>query len=444
MSDNKAKIIYTKTDEAPFLATQSLLPIIEVFTDAAGIEVETRDISLAGRILALFPEYLTAEQKVNDALSELGDLVKEPEANVIKLPNISASIPQLTAAIKELQAKGYALPDYPEDPSNDEELAIQKTYNKAKGSAVNPVLREGNSDRRAPKPVKQYAKNNPHRMGKWESSSESHVATMEAGDFRHNEKSTTLQNDTTATIQHIAADGTVTVLKDGIALLKGEVIDGTYMSKKALLSFLETQINDAKEKGLLFSLHMKATMMKVSDPIIFGHAVRIFFKDLFEKHGSTFEKLGVDVNNGFNDLVSKLEELSAEEKATIEADIKAEMAARPAVAMVDSDKGITNLHFPNDVIIDASMPAMIRTSGQMWNAEGKTQDTKAVIPDSSYAPMYQVVMDFCKKNGAFDPTTMGTVPNVGLMAQKAEEYGSHDKRYLENVSSERFTNSGLG
>lgn len=429
MSKDKAKIIYTKTDEAPFLATQSLLPIIEVFTDAAGIEVETRDISLAGRILALFPEYLTDDQKVNDSLSELGDLVKEPEANVIKLPNISASIPQLVAAIKELQAKGYKLPDYPDDAKTAEEKAIQKTYGKAKGSAVNPVLREGNSDRRAPKPVKQYAKNNPHSMGAWSVDSKSHVSTMQSGDFCHNEKSITLEADTTAKIVLTKSNNEEVVLKDGIALIAGEVVDATYMSKKALLKFIEEQINETKKDGLLFSLHMKATMMKVSDPIIFGHAVKVFFKDLFDKHGKTFEKLGVDVNNGFNDLVSKLDELSDEEKSTIMSDIKSIMADRPAVAMVDSDKGITNLHFPNDVIIDASMPAMLRSSGKMWNADGKTQDTNAVIPDSSYAPMYQVVIDFCKKHGAFDPTTMGTVPNVGLMAQKAEEYGSHDKTF---------------
>lgn len=429
MSKDKAKIIYTKTDEAPFLATQSLLPIIEVFTDAAGIEVETRDISLAGRILALFPEYLTDDQKVNDSLSELGDLVKEPEANVIKLPNISASIPQLVAAIKELQAKGYKLPDYPDDAKTAEEKAIQKTYGKAKGSAVNPVLREGNSDRRAPKPVKQYAKNNPHSMGAWSVDSKSHVSTMQSGDFCHNEKSITLEADTTVKIVLTKSNNEEVVLKDGIALIAGEVVDATYMSKKALLKFIEEQINETKKDGLLFSLHMKATMMKVSDPIIFGHAVKVFFKDLFDKHGKTFEKLGVDVNNGFNDLVSKLDELSDKEKSTIMSDIKSIMADRPAVAMVDSDKGITNLHFPNDVIIDASMPAMLRSSGKMWNADGKTQDTNAIIPDSSYAPMYQVVIDFCKKHGAFDPTTMGTVPNVGLMAQKAEEYGSHDKTF---------------
>ncbi len=429
MSENKLKIIYTKTDEAPYLATQSLLPIVEIFTDAAGIEVETRDISLAARILSLFPEYLTQEQQVHDALAELGDLVKQPEANVIKLPNISASIPQLIDAIKELQAKGYNLPDYPEEADTDEAKAIQQKYNKAKGSAVNPVLREGNSDRRAPKPVKQYARNNPHSMGAWSADSTSHVSTMTEGDFFHNEKSVTIAADTTVSIQHIAKDGTKTILKENLALLAGEVIDGTFMSKKSLLHFLAAQIQEAKEQGVLFSLHMKATMMKVSDPIIFGHAVRVFFKNVFDKHAATLDKLGVDVNNGFNDLLVKIEELPAAEKAAIEADIQEAFANGPAVAMVNSDKGITNLHFPNDVIIDASMPAMIRTSGCMWNAEGKTQDTKAVIPDSSYAAMYQVTMDFCKKNGAFDPTTMGSVPNVGLMAQKAEEYGSHDKTF---------------
>ncbi|MCP4442111.1 MAG: NADP-dependent isocitrate dehydrogenase [Aureispira sp.] len=428
MSD-KSKIIYTITDEAPALATHSLLPIIKTFTDAAGVAVETRDISLAGRILAVFPEYLKEDQRIADDLAELGELVKKPEANVIKLPNISASIPQLTDTIKELQAKGYALPDYPEDPSTDEEKKIQATYNKIKGSAVNPVLREGNSDRRAPKPVKQYARNNPHSMGAWSADSKSHVSTMDNGDFKNNEKSVTIADATTAKIEHVAADGTVTTLKENIGLLAGEVIDSTYMSKKALISFLEAQVAEAKAQGVLFSLHMKATMMKVSDPIIFGHAVRVFFKNVFANHGATLEKLGVDVNNGFGDLLNKIEELPADQKAAIEADIAAAYANGPDLAMVDSDNGITNLNFPNSVIIDASMPAMIRTSGCMWNKEGKTQDTKAVIPDSSYAGMYQVVVDFCKKHGAFDPTTMGTVPNVGLMAQKAEEYGSHDKTF---------------
>ncbi|MGB1248302.1 MAG: NADP-dependent isocitrate dehydrogenase [Chitinophagales bacterium] len=424
-----AKIIYTKTDEAPALATQSLLPIVKAFTSKANIDVETKDISLAGRILANFNDFLKEEQKVSDALAELGEMVKKPDANIIKLPNISASVPQLKAAIKELQNDGYAIPDFPEDTTTDEEKAIFARYKKVLGSAVNPVLREGNSDRRAPKPVKMYAKSNPHSMGAWSKDSKSHVSTMTSGDFCHNEKSVTIDGATTVNIEHHTADGNVTVLKEKIALQDREVIDGTFMSKKALMTFLEEQIADAKNSGVLFSLHMKATMMKVSDPIIFGHAVRVFFKDLFAKHGDTFEKLGVDVNNGFGNLVGKLNELPADKKAAIEADIKACMENAPNLAMVDSDKGITNLHVPSDVIIDASMPAMIRTSGCMWNAEGKTQDTKAVIPDSSYAPIYQEVIQFCKENGAFDPTTMGTVPNVGLMAQKAEEYGSHDKTF---------------
>ncbi|MCH2044739.1 MAG: NADP-dependent isocitrate dehydrogenase [Saprospiraceae bacterium] len=424
-----SKIIYTKTDEAPALATYSLLPIIKTFTGAAGIEVETSDISLAGRIIANFPEYLTEEQRIPDALAELGELVKKPEANVIKLPNISASIPQLTAAIKELQAKGYALPNYPEEPQNEEEAKIKARYNKIKGSAVNPVLREGNSDRRAPKPVKKYAQSNPHSMGTWSADSQSHVSTMDANDFCSNEKSVTLGAATSVDIVHTAADGTKTTLKSGIALLEGEVIDATYLSKKALITFLEEQVADAKASGVLFSLHMKATMMKVSDPIIFGHAVRVFFKDVFAKHGAVLDELGVDVNNGFGDLVNKIQALPADQKAAIEATIQEAYANGPALAMVNSDKGITNLHVPSDVIIDASMPAMIRTSGCMWNAEGKTQDTKAVIPDSSYAGIYQETIEFCKKNGAFDPTTMGSVPNVGLMAQKAEEYGSHDKTF---------------
>ena len=429
MEGQKSKIIYTKTDEAPYLATFSFLPIIKKFTEAADIEVELSDISLAGRIIANFPDFLTEEQRIPDALAELGQLVLKPEANVIKLPNISASIPQLKGAIKELQAAGYALPDYPEDPETAEEKDIQKRYNKIKGSAVNPVLREGNSDRRAPKPVKQYAKSNPHSMGAWSADSKSHVATMSSGDFRSNEKSVTIAAATDARIEHVAADGTVTVLKEKVALLEGEVIDATYMSKKALLAFLEAQVADAKAQGVLYSLHMKATMMKVSDPIIFGHAVRVFFKDVFAKHGATLDELGVDVNNGFGDLLNKIEGLDADKKAAILADIQAAYDNGPDLAMVNSDKGITNLHVPSDVIIDASMPAMIRTSGCMWNKAGETQDTKAVIPDSSYAGIYQVTIDFCKEHGAFDPTTMGTIPNVGLMAQKAEEYGSHDKTF---------------
>ena len=426
---NSPKIIYTITDEAPALATRSFLPIVQAFTASSGIGLETKNISLAARLLAVFSDYLNEDQRVSDDLAFLGDLAKTPEANIIKLPNISASIPQLKAAIKELQTQGYALPDYPEDVTNDKEKDAKQRYDKIKGSAVNPVLREGNSDRRAPKAVKNYAKKNPHSMGKWVSDSKSHVSTMMHGDFAHNEKSVTLVDATSVKIQHTDNNGNTTILKDSLALLKGEIIDGTVMSKKALLAFLEEQVQDAKDKGVLFSLHMKATMMKVSDPIIFGHAVRVFFKDVFAKHGATFEKIGVDVNNGFGNLLSNLNELSEAERNTILADIDTAFKANPALAMVDSDKGITNLHVPSDVIIDASMPAMIRTSGQMWNADGKSQDTKAVIPDSSYAGIYTATINFCKAHGAFDPTTMGTVPNVGLMAQKAEEYGSHDKTF---------------
>ena len=422
-------IIYTKTDEAPALATYSFLPIIKAYTSSSGIAVETRDISLAGRILAGMASHLPANQQVHDALAELGELAKTPDANIIKLPNISASVPQLKAAIAELQAKGYALPDYPEEPQSDEDRQIKAAYDKVKGSAVNPVLREGNSDRRAPKAVKAYARANPHSMGAWSSDSQSHVSTMGAGDFRSNEKSLTLSADTTLSIEHVGTDGATTTLKSGIPGLAGEVVDATFMSKSALLAFLAEQVDDARSSGVLFSLHMKATMMKVSDPIIFGHAVRVFFRDVFEKHGATFDTLGVDVNNGLGDLVSKIGSLPADQKAAIEADLAATYAAGPALAMVNSDKGITNLHVPSDVIIDASMPAMLRTSGCMWNTEGKTQDTKAVIPDSSYAGIYQAVIDDCKANGALDPVTMGSVSNVGLMAQKAEEYGSHDKTF---------------
>ncbi|WP_422091624.1 NADP-dependent isocitrate dehydrogenase [Tenacibaculum ovolyticum] len=424
-----AKIMYTKTDEAPALATRSFLPIVKAFTKSSNIEIVTKDISLAGRILANFSDFLTKEQQVEDALAFLGDLAKKPDANIIKLPNISASVPQLKAAIKELQTLGYALPNFPEEASTEEEKAILARYNKIKGSAVNPILREGNSDRRAPKAVKNYAKKNPHSMGDWSSDSKTHVSTMSDGDFAHTEKSTTVNNATDVKIVHIDTNGNSTTLKEKVSLLAGEVIDGSVMNKKALLAFLAEQITDTKEKGLLLSLHMKATMMKVSDPIIFGHAVRVFFKDLFTKHNATFEEIGVDVNNGFGNLLNNLDELAADKKAEILADIEAIYANNPDVAMVNSDKGITNLHVPSDVIIDASMPAMIRTSGQMWNKEGKQQDTKAIIPDSSYAGLYQETIDFCKKNGAFDPTTMGTVPNVGLMAQKAEEYGSHDKTF---------------
>ncbi len=421
MSD-KAKIIYTITDEAPALATHSLLPIIEAYTAAAGVAVETRDISLAGRILAVFPECLTDEQKVNDALAELGELAKTPEANIIKLPNISASIPQIKAAIAELQALGYALPEY-EDPE------AQPRYDKVKGSAVNPVLREGNSDRRAASAVKQYAKTHPHRMGAWSADSKSVVSSMPANDFFGNEKSVTVPSATTATIELVGKDGSVTVLKDGLALQAGEVLDSTFMSAAALEAFLAEQVAATKNAGTLFSLHMKATMMKVSDPIIFGHCVKVFYKSVFEKHADTLAELGVDVNNGIGDLYTKIESLPAEKKAEIEADITALYENAPDLAMVDSDHGITNLHVPSDVIIDASMPAAIRASGQMWNKDGKQQDTNFIIPDRCYAGVYAETVDFCKKHGAFDPSTMGTVPNVGLMAQKAEEYGSHDKTF---------------
>ncbi|WP_426430787.1 NADP-dependent isocitrate dehydrogenase [Winogradskyella sp. HB-48] len=424
-----AKIVYTKTDEAPALATRSFLPIVQSFTKSSGITIETKDISLAARILAVFPDYLTEEQKVADALTELGELAKKPEANIIKLPNISASVPQLEAAIEELQAKGYKIPDYPDEPKNDTEKEIKARYDKVKGSAVNPVLREGNSDRRAPKAVKNYAKKNPHSMGAWSSDSKTHVATMNEGDFAHNEKSYTTSAATTVKIVHTDTEGNTTVLKDNLALQAEEIIDATVMSKKALLEFLDKEIKDAKAQGVLMSLHMKATMMKVSDPIIFGHAVRTYFKPVFDKHADTFKEIGVDVNNGFGNLLENLEELSEAKRNEIQADIDAAFNEGPDLAMVNSDKGITNLHVPSDVIIDASMPAMIRTSGQMWNKDGKQQDTKAIIPDSSYAGVYIATIDFCKKHGAFNPTTMGTVPNVGLMAQKAEEYGSHDKTF---------------
>ncbi|SNR30224.1 NADP-dependent isocitrate dehydrogenase [Lutibacter flavus] len=426
---NTSKIIYTKTDEAPALATYSFLPIVEAFIKPSNVEIETRDISLASRILAVFPEYLTPEQKVLDALSELGELAKKPEANIIKLPNISASVPQLKAAIKELQSLGYAIPNYPENPETPEEKKVQETYNKIKGSAVNPVLREGNSDRRAPKAVKNYAKKNPHSMGAWSKDSKTHVSTMDHGDFRTNEKSVTVSKAGTINIEFVDKNGSIRILKENLALLEGEIIDATVMSKKALISFLEAQIKDAKAQNVLFSLHMKATMMKVSDPIIFGYAVETFFKNVFEKHGAILNKIGVNVKNGFGDLLNKIQNLPEDQRTAIEADINSCFEKGPGVAMVNSDKGITNLHVPSDVIIDASMPAMIRSSGQMWNTEGELQDTKAVIPDSSYASIYQATIDFCKENGAFDPTTMGTVPNVGLMAQKAEEYGSHDKTF---------------
>ncbi|MFJ1330783.1 NADP-dependent isocitrate dehydrogenase [Capnocytophaga canimorsus] len=425
----KATIIYTKTDEAPFLATHSLLPIVKRFTKSSGIEFQLKDISLAGRILANFPDFLKKEQQVEDALAELGKLATEPEANIIKLPNISASVPQLVAAIKELQSKGYDLPNYPEEPKTEAEKLIKARYDKIKGSAVNPVLREGNSDRRAPKAVKNYAKKHPHSMGTWSKDSLTKVATMSEGDFYHSEKSVTMEKPDNVKIELTTTSGEKIVLKEKTTLQKGEIIDAAVMRKKALLAFLKEQVQLAKNEGILFSLHMKATMMKVSDPIIFGHAVRTFFADVFEKHADTFKKIGVDANNGFGDVIAKIANLEVSEKEKIEKDIQIALENAPDLAMVNSDKGITNLHVPSDVIIDASMPAMIRNSGKMWNAKGETQDTLAVIPDSSYAGIYKEVIAFCKENGAFDPTTMGTVPNVGLMAQKAEEYGSHDKTF---------------
>ena len=429
MSDKKAKIIYTDTDEAPALATYSLLPIIKSFTAGSGIEVETRDISLSGRILANFPEFLVDSQKQSDALAELGELTQDEMANIIKLPNISASIPQMKAAIKELQDKGYSLPDYPEEPNNDEEREIKGRYDRVKGSAVNPVLREGNSDRRAPASVKEYARTNPHSMGKWSADSKSHVSSMQSGDFYESEQSTTISHETIARIVHIDLKGNETVLKKDIALEEGEIIDAAFMSKDSLQSFLEQEIEDSRERNILFSLHLKATMMKVSDPIIFGHAVKVFFKDVFSKYEQQFMELGVDPNNGVGDVYSKIENLPDSEREAIEVDLLGCYENRPEMAMVDSDKGITNLHVPSDVIIDASMPAALRTSGQMWGPDGNLRDMKAVIPDRCYAGVYQEVIDFCKTNGAFDPVTMGSVPNVGLMAQKAEEYGSHDKTF---------------
>ena len=429
MASKADKIIYTKTDEAPMLATYSFLPIINAFSKAAGVSVELRDISLAGRVLAVFPDYLTPEQKQPDALAELGELAKTPEANIIKLPNISASAPQLVATIRELQKQGYKLPDYPEHPKDDKEREIKARYDKVKGSAVNPVLREGNSDRRAPLSVKAHTRKHPHKMGPWSSDSKTHVSHMTGGDFRSNEKSVTIPAATTAKIEFVGADGKVTMLKDKIALQAGEVLDATFMSVKALRRFIEEQIEDAKQKGVLFSLHMKATMMKISDPKIFGHAVTVFYKDVFEKHGETLKKLGVDPDNGIGDLYAKIKSLPEDQRKAIEADIQEVYKKRPPMAMVNSDKGITNLHVPSDVIIDASMPPVIRDSGKMWNPEGKLQDVKCVIPDSSYAPVYHEVVEFCKKHGAFDPRTMGSVPNVGLMAQAAEEYGSHDKTF---------------
>jgi isocitrate dehydrogenase len=423
------KLIYTYTDEAPALATHSLLPIVEAFAAQAGVDIELRDISLAGRILAQFPDRLTDEQRVPDALSELGELAKTPEANIIKLPNISASIPQLKAAIKELQDAGYDIPDYPDDPRDEGAKAAREAYDRVKGSAVNPVLREGNSDRRAPASVKAYAQAHPHSMGAWSKDSRSHVATMTDGDFRSTELSVTLPNADELQIEFVAADGTSTVLKAGIAVQEGEIVDGAVMRARALDAFLAEQIADAKEQGLLFSLHMKATMMKVSDPIIFGHAVRAFFAGVFTEHGETLAKAGANPNNGLGSILSALDGLPGKDGDRIRAEIEATYETAPGIAMVDSDRGITNLHVPSDIIIDASMPAMIRSSGQLWNAKGEQQDTKAVIPDHSYAALYAETIDFCREHGAFDPTTMGTTPNVGLMAQKAEEYGSHDKTF---------------
>ena len=424
-----AKIIYTITDEAPALATRSFLPIVSSFVEPYGIIIDTKNISLAARILSAFPDFLNENQKVEDALGTLGQIVKSPEANVIKLPNISASIPQLREAIEELQKKGYNIPKYPEQAKNEKEQNIKSRYDKIKGSAVNPVLREGNSDRRAPKAVKNYAKKNPHRMGAWASDSKTHVASMKAGDFAHNEQSVTVNDATTVSIIHTETSGKKTVLKENIALLEGEIFDATVMSVHALKRFLKTQIDDAKASGVLLSLHMKATMMKVSDPIIFGHAIRLFFADVFEKYSTVFDEIGVNPNNGYENILQKLHKLDDAQRLEIEAAFENVLNNGPDLAMVNSDKGVTNLHVPSDVIIDASMPAMIRTSGQMWNAEGKLQDTKAIIPDSSYSGIYTATIDFCKKHGAFNPSTMGTVPNVGLMAQKAEEYGSHDKTF---------------
>lgn len=424
-----SKIIYTKTDEAPALATYSFLPIVKSFLAKANVAIETRDISLAARILANFSDYLNADQQMGDALAELGAMAKTPEANIIKLPNISASIPQLKAAIAELQEHGFAVPNYVDEPSNDKENEAKSRYDKIKGSAVNPVLREGNSDRRAPKAVKEYARKNPHRMGKWAADSKTHVASMSHGDFYGSEQSVTIDKDSSASIVFTDANGNETVLKKDITLLAGEVMDSSLMSKEALVTFLKEQVADAKAQGVLFSVHLKATMMKVSDPILFGHAVKAYFADVFEKHGAALEQAGANPNNGLGNVLSALASLPAEQKSAIEADIAAGLANGPDMAMVNSDNGITNLHVPSDVIIDASMPAMIRTSGQMWNKEGQQQDTKAIIPDRSYAGVYQATIDDCKTNGALNPVTMGSVSNVGLMAQKAEEYGSHDKTF---------------
>jgi len=444
------KIIYTKTDEAPALATQSFLPIVKAYTKTSGVVIELKDISLAGRVLAVFPDFLEDNQQIPDDLTELGNLAKTPEANIIKLPNISASIPQLKEVIEELQSKGFNLPDYPDEPQNEKDFEIKSRYDRIKGSAVNPVLREGNSDRRAPVPIKNYAKKNPHSMGAWNSNSKTHVATMGQGDFKSNEKSLTIEKAGDVSIVLKATDGSVSTLKEKISLLQGEIIDATVLSKSALLAFLKEQLEDAKKKGVLFSVHLKATMMKVSDPIIFGHVMEVYFADVFNKYAALFEEIGISSNDGLEMLFEKLQTLPENKRTEIEEDIMHALHDGPDLAMVNSEKGITNLHVPSDIIIDASMPAMIRTSGQMWNKEGKLQDTKAIIPDSSYASIYQATIDFCKKNGAFDPRTMGTVPNVGLMAQKAEEYGSHDKTFeiakdgfvsvVDNLTGEELLN----
>jgi len=429
MSNDQHTIIYTFTDEAPALATRSLLPVINAFSKVAGVVVELRDISLAGRLLASFPEALTPEQRVSDDLAELGDLVKRPEANVIKLPNVSASIPQLKATIEELRAKGFMVPEYPDEPQSDDERDVKARYDKIKGSAVNPVLREGNSDRRAPLSVKNYAKKNPHKMGAWASDSKTHVATMGKDDFYSNEQSVVIPADDVLRVELVRNDGSTELLKEAIPVLTGEIVDGTFMSAKALDAFLAEQMAEAKAQGVLFSIHLKATMMKVSDPILFGHAVKTYFADVFAKHADTFERLGVNPNDGVADLLTRVATLPEEERAAIDGDIAAALQTGPSLAMVDSDRGITNLHVPSDIIIDASMPPMIRDSGKMWNAAGELQDTKAVIPDACYAGVYDAVVEDCKVNGAYDPATMGSVPNVGLMAQQAEEYGSHDKTF---------------
>ncbi|HBA87900.1 MAG TPA: NADP-dependent isocitrate dehydrogenase [Geobacter sp.] len=440
----QAKIIWTKIDEAPALATYSLLPIVNAFTKAAGVVVETRDISLAGRIIANFPDSLTESQKLPDELAYLGDLTQKPEANIIKLPNVSASIPQLKAAIKELQSQGYQLPEYPEEPKTEEEKALAARYAKVLGSAVNPVLREGNSDRRVARAVKGYAKKHPHKMGAWASDSKTHVSNMSAGDFYHSEKSVTLKDATTARIEFVDTFGNVTVMKEKLPLQAGEVLDGSFLNVRALRKFIQEQIDDAKAKGVLFSVHLKATMMKISDPIIFGHFVSVYFKDLFEKHAATFKELGVNPDLGLGDLYAKLAKLPADKKAEIEADIQETYKTQPPLAMVDSDKGITNLHASNDIIIDASMPVVIRDSGKMWGPDGKLQDTKCVIPDTCYSEWYQECISFCQKNGQFDPSTMGCTSNVGLMAQKAEEYGSHDKTFKAPLNGTMRVVDGSG